>query len=68
MRTASDIADWWDKQHAISNKALDEFVDENPGVFGIVVATAVATAMDVGKGTVDVLRLGEGAAEGTAGA
>jgi hypothetical protein len=67
MRTASDIADWWDKQHAISKKALDEFVDENPGVFGVVVATAVATAMDVGKGTVDVLRLGEGVAEGTVG-
>jgi hypothetical protein len=67
MRTASDIADWWDKQHAISKRALDQFVDENPGIFGVVVATAVATAMDVGKGTVDVLRLGEGAAEGTVG-
>lgn len=67
MRTASDIADWWDKQHSISKKALDDFVDENPGVFGVVIATAVATAMDVGKGTVDVLRLGEGVAEGTAG-
>jgi len=67
MFAASDIADWWDKQHAISKKALDDFVDENPGIFGVVVATAVATAMDVGKGTVDVLRLGEGVAEGTAG-
>jgi hypothetical protein len=67
MRAASDIADWWDKQHAISKKALDDFVDENPGIFGVVVATAVATAMDLGKGTVDVLRLGEGAAEGTVG-
>jgi hypothetical protein len=67
MRTASDIADWWDRQHSISKQALDDFVDENPGVFGIVIATAVATAMDVGKGTVDVLRLGEGVAEGTAG-
>jgi LysM domain len=67
MRTASDIADWWDKQHAISKRALDDFVDEYPGLFGVVVATAVATAMEVGKGTVDVLRFGEGIAEGTAG-
>lgn len=67
MRTASDIADWWDKQHTISKKALDDFVDENPGIFGVVLATAVATAMDVGQGTVDVLRLGEGVAEGTVG-
>jgi nucleoid-associated protein YgaU len=67
MRSASDIADWWDKQHAISKKALDDFVDEYPGLFGVVVATAAATAMELGKGTVDVLRFGEGMAEGTAG-
>ncbi|HMD72079.1 MAG TPA: LysM peptidoglycan-binding domain-containing protein [Bryobacteraceae bacterium] len=67
MRTASDIADWWDEQHKISEKALDRFVDEYPGLFGVVVATAVATAMEVGKGTVDVLRFGEGIAEGTVG-
>jgi len=67
MRTAADIADWWDKQHAISKQALDDFVDANPNLFGVVVATAVATAMEVGKGTVDVLRFGEGLAEGTAG-
>lgn len=67
MRTASDLAEWWDKQHAISKTALDEFVDENPGLFGVVLATALATAMEVGKGTVDVLRLGEGLAEGTVG-
>ncbi|WP_051669608.1 LysM peptidoglycan-binding domain-containing protein [Bryobacter aggregatus] len=67
MRTASDIADWWDKQHRESKRALDDFVDENPGLFGVIVATTVATAMDLGKGSVDVLRLGEGAAEGTVG-
>jgi hypothetical protein len=52
MHAASDIADWWDKQHAISKRALDDFVVEYPGLFGVVVATAVATAMEVGKGTV----------------
>ncbi|MFN7544281.1 MAG: hypothetical protein ACK5TN_15980 [Acidobacteriota bacterium] len=48
MDTAADLADWWEEQHATSKKALDDFVEENPGVFGVVVATAVATAMDVG--------------------
>src|SRR5687768_14299403 len=67
MRTASDIADWWDKEHAKSQKALDDFVDEYPGFFGVVIATAAATAMELGKGTVDVLRLGTGVAEGTVG-
>lgn len=67
MRTAADIADWWDQQHAISQQALDDFVAEYPGLFGVVAATAIATVMEVGKGTVDVLRLGEGLASGTAG-
>lgn len=64
MRAASDIADWWDEQHRISKKALDDFVDEHPNWFGIIVAGTTATAMDLGAGLVDVLRLGEGAAEG----
>jgi hypothetical protein len=67
MRTASDIADWWDQQHSTSERALDEFVETNPNMFGVVVATAFATAMEVGKGTVDVLRFGEGIAQGTLG-
>jgi hypothetical protein len=36
-------------------------------MFVVVVATALATAMEVGKGTVDVLRFGEGIAQGTPG-
>src|SRR5580765_8875339 len=64
MRAASDIADWWDEQHRISSKALDDFVDEHPNWFGIIVAGTAATAMDLGAGLVDVLRFGEGAAEG----
>jgi LysM domain len=67
MRTASDIADWWDKQHATSRTALDDFVDQYPGLFGVVVATAAAAAMELGKGTIDVLRVGTGVAEGSAG-
>jgi LysM repeat protein len=64
MRAASDIADWWDEQHRISKKILDEFVEDHPNWWGIFVATATATAMELGAGMVDVLRLGEGVAKG----
>ena len=64
MLVASDIAEWWDEQHRTSRKALDDFVDEHPNWFGIIVAGTTATTMDLGAGLVDVLRLGEGAAEG----
>src|SRR5215204_705340 len=64
MWAASDIADWWDKQHEQAKKELDSFVDSNPNLFGVIVATAVATTMEVGRGTVDMLRFGEGVAEG----
>jgi nucleoid-associated protein YgaU len=64
MHAASDIAEWWDEQRRTSTRALDELVDAYPNWFGVVVAGSVATAMDLGAGVVDVLRLGEGAAEG----
>lgn len=66
MRAASEIADWWDGQRRVSAQALDEFVDAYPNWFGVAIAGSVATAMDLGAGLVDVLRLGEGAAEGSA--
>jgi LysM repeat protein len=64
MRAASDIADWWDEQHRSSKRELDAFVDQHPDWFGVIVAGTTATAMDLGAGLVDVLRLGEGAAQG----
>jgi|CXWL01.1.fsa_nt_gi hypothetical protein len=64
MWAASDIADWWDEQHRQAKKELDHFVENNPNLFGVVVATAIATAMEVGAGTVDTLRFGQGLAEG----
>jgi hypothetical protein len=64
MKAVSDIADWWDEQHRTSKKALDQFVDNNPNLFGVIVATAVATSMEIGAGTVDMLRFGQGMAEG----
>jgi hypothetical protein len=64
MLAASELADWWDEQHRQAKAELDHFVDSNPNLFGVLVATAVSTAMDVGAGSVDTLRFGEGMAEG----
>lgn len=64
--SASDLADWWDKQKDESNEILEEFVQDNPGWFSIGLATGVSTAMELGAGMVDALRLGKGMAEGTA--
>jgi LysM repeat protein len=61
MRTASDLAAWWEKNRRESDKGLDDFVDAYPHLW--VLAALTATAMDVGAGTVDLLRFGEGAAE-----
>lgn len=63
MFAVSDIADWWEQQRKESDKTLDEFVNDHPNWFGVVVAGSVATAMDFGAGMVDVLRLGEGTAQ-----
>jgi hypothetical protein len=61
MYSASDLAAWWEKNRQESDKALDDFVDAYPNLW--VLAAVTATAMDVGSGTVDLLRFGEGAAE-----
>src|SRR5687767_10933054 len=61
MYTASDLAAWWEKNRKESDKALDDFVDEYPNLWAL--AALTATFMDVGAGTVDLLRFGEGAAE-----
>jgi hypothetical protein len=50
-----------------AKKELDVFVDNNPNLFGVVVATATSTAMEVGAGVVDTLRFGQGLAEGGVG-
>ncbi len=60
----SEYADWWDKQKKISEDFLTEWVQENPQWWAVGIAATVQTTMDVGAGMVDVLRLGEGAAEG----
>ncbi|MFO1304416.1 MAG: peptidoglycan-binding domain-containing protein [Burkholderiales bacterium] len=61
----SDYANWWDRERKTSEKALEEWVQENPQWWAIGVATFTSTAMELGAGMVDALRLGEGAAQGT---
>ena len=63
MWAASGIADWWDEQHRTAKEELDRFVENNPNLFGVVVATALAPAMDIGAGTFDTLRFGQRLAE-----
>lgn len=58
----SDYADWWDKQKRTSEDALNEFVLDNPQWWAL--AAAAQTSMDLGAGFVDVLRFGEGVAQG----
>lgn len=60
----SQYADWWDEQKRTSEKFLLEWVEQNPQWWAVGVATAVQSAMDLGAGTVDVLRFGEGMAQG----
>jgi hypothetical protein len=60
----SQLADWWDEQKRISERILTEWVQENPQWWAIGVAGTVQTTMDLGAGMVDVLRLGEGIAQG----
>ena len=61
MYSPSELADWWEKNRRESEKALNDFVDAHPNWW--VIAAVTQTAIDVGAGTVDVLRFGEGAAE-----
>ncbi|MGX5734139.1 peptidoglycan-binding domain-containing protein [Bosea thiooxidans] len=60
----SEYADWWDKQKHETEKILGEWVEQNPQWWTVAVATGVQTSMDLGAGFVDVLRFGEGMAQG----
>lgn len=63
-RSPSDWADWFDQQRAESETILENVVQDHPGPTAVVTAAALSTAMAVASGFVDVLRLGQGAAEG----
>src|SRR5947207_3370968 len=60
----SEYADWWDSQKKQTEGILTNWVQENPQWWTVVLAATVQTSMDLGAGMVDVLRFGEGAAEG----
>lgn len=60
----SEYADWWDKQKRETEKILTEWVQDNPQWWAVTVATGVQTSMELGAGFVDVLRFGEGMAQG----
>ena len=63
---ASDCADWWEAASKNRQADLEEFVTKHPKWWGIAIATAGGTALDAwDMFFVDLLRLGEGAAEGT---
>jgi RHS repeat-associated protein len=61
---AGTVARKWEKLARETESALEEWVGENPSMLKTLTATALMTAVDLGAGTVDALRLGEGAAEG----
>ncbi len=62
----TDVADWWDEKKQEASKYLHEFVDEHDSWWAIAIAGSVETAMRLGGGFVDVLRLGDGVRQGTA--
>ncbi|MGZ8470141.1 MAG: hypothetical protein ACXW61_11210, partial [Gemmatirosa sp.] len=60
----SGIADAWDTKQRAREKDLEEWAQDNPQWWVIGLATLGSTGMTVAGGFVDVLRIGEGAAEG----
>lgn len=61
---ASDYANEWDKMHKESTKFLEEWAEEDPHWVKNILAPALQFSMDLGAETVDLLRFGEGFAEG----
>lgn len=58
-----DIADWWDARRRETMQILDGWVMDTRGdeqTFAVIISGTVQTAMDVGQGFVDTLRLGRG--------
>lgn len=62
----TEVADWFDRNRADSQKILDRWVEDS-GYNGAVMAAASTTSafMTFGAGFVDLLRLGDGVSEGT---
>jgi|SRR5271166_370052 len=60
----SQLADWWDKQKRETEQIPTDWVQDNPQWRVVAIAGSVQTSMDLGAGMVDVLRFGEGMAQG----
>ncbi|MEL6988671.1 MAG: hypothetical protein AAGK97_12680 [Bacteroidota bacterium] len=62
------LADWWDSQKLDSDRILQEWVNSSSNDIELyssaLIATTVTTAMELGGGLVDLLRLGKGVKEG----
>ena len=61
---ASEVADMFEEKRKKRVRDLEEWVVENPQWWNVALATVGSTSMEFLGGYVDVLRLGEGAAEG----
>jgi len=64
MWVFTEIANWWEEHRRSAGLSLEEYVENNPNQFAIIVATTTYTSMVIGSGVVDVLRLGDGVSEG----
>jgi len=64
---AAGIADWWDDQHRAAGGKLNQFIEQHPDWFGVMVATTFNTALDLTDPAFDSLRFGEGLATGGVG-
>ncbi len=60
----SQISDWWDEQTKKTDAFFSEWVEQNPQWWTPVLAAGGQTLMVFAGGFVDVLRFGEGLAEG----
>ncbi|MGO4339218.1 hypothetical protein AB4037_30305 [Labrys sp. KB_33_2] len=63
----TELADWWSQQQKESEAILDKWVeDSNYSQGAMIVGAGTKALMTFGAGFVDVLRLGDGLAKGTA--
>lgn len=69
IECAADFADWYDTvARNYTDEVLTDFVDKHPNFLGVAVAGYVGTSFDITSVFfVDLLRLGNGTAEGSAG-
>jgi hypothetical protein len=65
---AGDFSDWWEEQHKLSIETLNDFVEEHPDLFGVVVSGTFNTLMDVAEPSADMWRFGAGLGGGEGGA